>query len=383
MTAVPPWFTAAYVGTSFFGGRLAGDLVERLSGALPEQPEAIGPVKVYNFGRGGFTSSQIRVTTIPAVCLVRPNHVYYDTGAINSSVDFGTGPAVDRAQHILDIQQSVAALQAAIPGVRITLLTMSSVSATVATIRPAYADYNADVVAQAALLGLDCEDLYANWPKPLDPQLTYGAGAFAIAPTATFLAMPDGTGWNAADKAADIVLTHVDAGIAIGVAGQAAARANTALSGKRHFEHRIDMKVGTLPGVGLANGAAALTSMGGDNNSMGIAMDGNVYLNGANVGGAGFVPAAGDVLGVEVDTAAKLAYFMKGAARSAGFSFAALGAGPIYPFATLSGKGMGILSRFTPSGDGLHALFDGALAIHSYPQLLAKARSDMSDHFGL
>ncbi|MCW5760108.1 MAG: hypothetical protein KIS90_10110 [Phenylobacterium sp.] len=374
---VLPWMTVTLLGSSWVGGRLQA-WADRFAEDLPKQPEAKGPIRVFNLGQGGFTSSQILAQKVPLACALKSTHVFIDPGHVNSAADTGGGPAVSRAQTLADLAAMVAALRADNPGVIITLCTMNSISAASLTIHPAYADYVADLLAYAALEGLDVVDTYALQAHPLDPALTYGAGAFAIAPTATFLALPDGAGWNAADKASNVVLTHVEAGAVVRTAGIGNVRGNTALAGKRHFEWRVDLKGGSYPAIGVANAAASLTAyVGADNNGLALFADGNVYRNGANQGAA-FSVAAGDVIGVEIDVAAKLAYFMKGVTRTAGFDLSALGAGPLYPAASKNAVGSGGLARFTPSGDGLHLVDRAEVDAHLYGPILTHYRGRMA-----
>lgn len=375
MALVRPWMTLAIPGTSWVGGRLNARWPEQLSHDLPNAPEVKGPVRVYNFGQGGFTSSQILAQKIPLICDLRPTHVFYDTGAVNSAADGGGGPAVTRAQHILDIQAAVTQMRAAIPGVDITLMTMYSLSATSALIHPAYPDYVADILAQAALLNLDVLDNYAGMPKPMDPALTYGAGAFAIAPTATYDPMPDGAAWNAADKSANVALSVSDTQALAATAAVGGVRGNMALTGKMHFEVAVDLKSGNFPYIGLANSTAALGAfIGTDVHGLALRADGTVWRNNASLGASGLVPATGDVIGVEVDRSANLAYFMKGAFRSAGFDISGV-AGTIYPAMTVNTSVTGGTARFTPNGDGLHPVWTGLVDTYHYPQTLTKARA--------
>lgn len=376
--SVLPHWSCGFLGTSWVGGRLAGDWFPKFDDEVRLQPEAKGPIALYNFGQGGFTSSQILAQRVPRVLEVQPNHVFIDPGHVNSSADAGGGPAVSRAQTISDIQAMVAQLRDGIPGVDITLCTMHSISATSLTIHPAYYDYVEDVRATAALLDVRLLDTNAAAPKPLDPTLTYGAGPFQIAPTATFDPMPDGTGWNTADKSANVVVGLVDRQALATPAGQGGIRGNTAIAGKKHFEVTVDLKSGNFPYIGIANAAAPLASYIGQTvDGLALRADGAVYRNNASLGASGLVPATGDVIGVEVDRVANLIYFMKGAFRSAGFDISGV-AGAIYPAMTVNTLVTGGTARFTPSGDGLHQLFAGYLDTWFYPQLMAWARARMA-----
>jgi hypothetical protein len=79
-------------------------------------------------GHGGWTSADI-LAGAPTLTSLKPTHILFEGGAINDCVDSGGGPAISRAQHILNIQAMVALWRANIPGVDLTIQTMSSVSA--------------------------------------------------------------------------------------------------------------------------------------------------------------------------------------------------------------------------------------------------------------
>lgn len=163
-------FVLAIIGSSLTTGRLSADWVPTLQHDLPLQPEAKGPIRIYNRGHGSMASDWL-LTQAQAIADLNPTHVLTEGFAINDCVDFGTGPYQTRAQHIANIQASVAIWRTH-PDVDITIQTMSSVSAAVAVGRPALADYYADELALGATLGLRAIDNYAGWPKPLDPAFT-------------------------------------------------------------------------------------------------------------------------------------------------------------------------------------------------------------------
>lgn len=167
--ATPPPFVLALTGTSESTGRLSAfpvGLRPQLSRDLPVQPEAVGQVIVLDKGHGGWTSNDILLEA-PDIAALRPNHILAEAGDINDCVDFGGGPAITRAQKVLNMQAAVAIWRGAIPGVDITFQTMNPVSAVGAAVRPTLSDYYADTMVQAASLGLDSIDNYAAWPKPL------------------------------------------------------------------------------------------------------------------------------------------------------------------------------------------------------------------------
>lgn len=167
-------FALALLGSSLTTGRLAADWVPTLQREIILQPEAKGPVRLYNRGHGSMDSAW-GLTQAQAIADLGVSHVLFEGFAINDCVDFGAGPDQTRAQHIANIQGMVAIWRAANPDVDLTIQTMSSVSAAVAAGRPALADYYADELATGATLGIRTMDNYAGWPKPLDPALTNGA----------------------------------------------------------------------------------------------------------------------------------------------------------------------------------------------------------------
>lgn len=168
---VLPPFVAAFLGTSLTSGRLAADWVPTLNREIREFPEAVGPVVILNLGKGSQNSAW-GVTQAPLLTALKPTHILFEGFAINDCIDLGAGPAITRAQHILNIQTMVAGWRAGIPAVDLTIQTMSSISAANAAQRPNLADYYADEIATGATLGMRTLDNYANWPKPLNPALT-------------------------------------------------------------------------------------------------------------------------------------------------------------------------------------------------------------------
>lgn len=172
MAVVRKPFVLALTGTSLTTGRLSADWRATLNRELPLQPEAKGPVRVYDLGRGSWTSQDI-LDAAPRVSALRPTHILFEGGGINDCPDFGSGPVISRAQHILNIQAMYAEWTGAVPGVDLTIHTMNPVSTAGAAIRPALADYYGDEIAVGATLGIRTMDHYAAWPKPLPPELTY------------------------------------------------------------------------------------------------------------------------------------------------------------------------------------------------------------------
>lgn len=159
------------LGTSLTTGRLSADWVPTLLREIQDQPEARGPIRIYNLGKGSQNSDWL-LSQAQSISDLKPTHILTEGGAINDCVDFGSGPAVTRAQHISNIQAMVGNWLTNIPNVDITLQTMSSIATVITPTRPALADYYADEVATATTLGIRVMNNYAGWPKPLNQALT-------------------------------------------------------------------------------------------------------------------------------------------------------------------------------------------------------------------
>lgn len=377
MTRVLKPFVLVCIGSSLTTGRLAGpDLswVPLLARELPDAPEALGPVRVYNMGKGSQNSAW-GVTQIDAVTALRPTHILMEGFAINDCIDSGGGAAISRAAHIANITSMVTSWQAQIPGVDITIQTMSPVSPSGAGVRPLLGTYYADEVATAAALGVRILDNYAAWPKPLDPTKTASASGLALPVTAGYL-YQNGVTWNPADKAASVSLSP-DLLTATATATSGWVRATAALAGTIHFEVTVGAIAHPHPSVGVATSAMGGGYVGGVAGTCGLLDDGNVWLAGAFIGAAGFTFSAGDIIGVEVDVPNSRIYFLKGAARSAGFNIASLTGAAIYPAISLISST--VSGKFTPEGDGLHPLFVGALDTWLYPAVKTWARARMAE----
>lgn len=376
-------FVLAGLWSSLGTGRLSADWFNRLDREARLQPEAVGPVITYNLGRGSMTSVW-GLQQAALIASLRPNHIWFETFAINDCVELVAGvPAVARADHIQNVKDMVALWRAAIPGVRITMFTMSSISATIVGQRPHYDDYIADDRATAALLEIEICDLNDNWPKPLDPHLTYGAGppGFTAWPAWTF---------NPAAKNAHVTLAGGNL-VATADAADRAVRANQAInSGSRYVGFKIDNPAGVAFGLGsaatsLADGAY----VGSDGNAVGLTASGALMIGG--VVQANY-PAlvAGDEVGIAYHAASGKVFFLVGStwlngdpAQLSG-GFAAAPGNTLYPMVSLSPGGqITALPGILAPGDGLHPLGPGAVDVYTYPYALALVRSQMSDHFGL
>lgn len=375
MALVLPPFVLVTHGTSLSNGRLSADWVPRLLREIQLQAECKGPVRVHNMGHGGWTSADL-LADAAKVAALNPTHVLAEGGAINDCVDFGAGPAISRLVHNQNNAARYALWTAANPAVDITVQTMSSVSALVATIRPALGDYYADELVQAAGLGFGYLDHYAGWPKPLDANLTNGQAAFKIAPTATYTPLPDGAVWNAADKSANLVLAADGLSISSIAAGVVSIRGATVLAAKEHFEFTWGAKT---QGVGVVDAAASLAAgVGVDAHGVALFQNGNVYRNNNLQGASGLgALVAGDVIGVELDRPNNNLYFMKGATRSAAFDISTLNAS-VYAGASLFNAGDGGAAKFVTVGDGLHPIYTGAVDTYHYPSVLAWAKAKMA-----
>ena len=168
---LPPFVLACF-GTSLTTGRLSADWVPTLADELAAYPEALGPIVIYNMGRGS-QNSDWGVTEAPKISALKPTHILFEGFAINDCIDTGSGPAVSQAQHITNIQTMVSGWETAIPGVDLTIQTMSSISAVIAGTRPQLATYYADEVTTGNSLGIRVLNHYAGWPNPLPRNLTY------------------------------------------------------------------------------------------------------------------------------------------------------------------------------------------------------------------
>jgi len=369
-------FVLACYDTSLGAGRLSADWVPRLNGIIRGFPEAKGPVVIHNMGHGGWTSNDL-LAGVGDVVALKPSHIFTEGGAVNDCPDFGSGPAISRTTHNANNTAMLGAMLAGIPGVDITLMTMSSVSPS-QTARSQLGTYYADEIATATGLGLRVLDNYTGWPKPLDPLKTYGATPFAITPTAGFSGLIGTATFDAGAVGPGMVLSadlltatsngsHSGSGMMV--------KGNTALTGKAHFEVTVASAADTV--IGIANAAAPVTSYPGSTT------DGVGYFPGSgNVAGgsnAGFTVPPGGVLGVEVDTVAQKVFFMKGALRSSGTDISGI-AGPVFAAVGVDNgnPGNGGTAKFSVEGDGLHPIWLGAVDTYLFPNVVTLVRSLMA-----
>lgn len=176
-------FTLVTYGTSLTTGRLSAQWVERLQQTLYGLPEAVGPVIVYNMGKGSQTSVW-GAANAGLVANLKPTHILTEGFAINDCALVGGVPQVSQSDHLTNMASMRATWKATNPSVDITWQTMSSVGSTTATGRPNLADYYADEMSYAATQGDTRIDNYlgpgglypaSGWPKPLADSLTYNS----------------------------------------------------------------------------------------------------------------------------------------------------------------------------------------------------------------
>lgn len=169
-------FVAAIGGTSESSGRLSGWPViwrARLAQELLLQPEAVGPIVLWDKGHGGWTSADI-LNAAPDIASLRPNFILAESGDMNDCFQTGGVPAISRSQKILNQQAASTIWTTAIPGVDIVWRTANPVSTAVAVGRPNLADYFADTLATATALGQGTLDNAAAWPTPLPEWMCFG-----------------------------------------------------------------------------------------------------------------------------------------------------------------------------------------------------------------
>lgn len=372
--------TFAFQGSSLTTGRLSAGWVPRLTHDLQCYPEAVGPIRVYDMGKGSQNSAW-GVTNAPELSKLKPTHVITEGFGINDAIDFGGGPAITRPQHIINIQTMVAEWVANIPGVDITIQTMSPVSAAGAAIRPALADYYADEIATGTTLGIRTLDNYAAWPHPLPDGVSYGA--------AVGYAAFGGT-WNPADKTGNITLSaaNLNAKNTSGTGALGLVRATVGFNAGKH-NFAVTVVNASDVGVGIMTAAASFGGrVGGGPGGYGYDTTGVVYAgSGAPVEfHQAFV--AGDVISVCVDmTLLRIWWSVNGFCVNgdpvAGIGGTAIAAGTYYPAINAGGLTGGgeVTAVFATAypGDGLHPLWSGAVDTYLYPAIVAFCRARMGE----
>lgn len=375
MAQVPPTLTLIILGSSLSTGRDAGpdySWASTLLHDLPNYPEAKGPIKVINAGKGSQNSAW-GITQTPILSTYRATHVLMEGFAINDCIDFGGGPAISRAAHNANLIQMITDLRSGNAGIDITVQTMSPVSAAGIATRPQLATYYADEIATAAAQSVGHLDNYATWPHPLPDFLSNGAAVGAAAWGGT---------WNPADQNGAVVLSGGNL-IATGTGVNGAARGTTGLNaGKVYFDGVIGDVTGLS--VGIATAGFALGNIPGSTaGSAAVLVDGSMWSGGVYLGNIGpFV--AGDQMMQVVDFAALVIYFGRNGVWLNGDPVRNIGgmpfsAGTYFPTIHVGNPGV-MTNNFATvyPGDGLHPLWTGGLDTYLYPAVVALMRAKMA-----
>lgn len=175
-------FTLATYGTSLTTGRLSAMWPERLYEQMRAVPECVGPVQLYNMGKGSQTS-QWGVDNAQSVADINPSHILTETFAINDCVVVGGVPTISQADNIAHMQAMHDTWKARNAAVDITWQTMNGVSTDGMPLRPNLPDYYAAGATKATAMGDSLIDNYAappyvppgpagGWIKPLPNALT-------------------------------------------------------------------------------------------------------------------------------------------------------------------------------------------------------------------
>jgi hypothetical protein len=176
-TVRKPFVLVTY-GTSLTTGRLSSQWPERLQQGIRGAAECVGPVIVYNMGKGSQTSVWGKDNAYIGGAL-NPTHILSEGFAIN---DCALG--VSQPDHLTNMGSMRSTWLSYNPDVDITWQTMSSVSTAIAVGRPALASYYADEMTFATSNGDTKIDNYlgaggsypgpvGGWVKPLPDVLTY------------------------------------------------------------------------------------------------------------------------------------------------------------------------------------------------------------------
>lgn len=175
-------FVLVTYGTSLTTGRLSTRWPERLREVLQAVPEAVGPVVLYNLGRGSQTSDW-GVANAYTIADIKPTHVLSEGFAINDCALSGGVPAVSQANHMANMQTMHDTIKAANAATDITWQTMNGVSVAGEGLRPDLGAYYADELTKGAGMGDRTLDNYGGvgtsppgpvggWVKPLPDALT-------------------------------------------------------------------------------------------------------------------------------------------------------------------------------------------------------------------
>lgn len=389
----------AILGSSLTTGRLSGNWVPQLTREACAYPEARGPIRILDLGKGGRTSLD-GLAQAPLITGLRPTHILTEGYGINDCFNTGSGPAVSPATHIADIQSFVNQWLAGIPGVNITLQTMSSVSY-YQTARTALAAYYADELATATGLGISTLDNYSGvaggpaggWPKPLNGLLTDGVFLDPYGPPSGYSLWDYPVAFDPTKTNANLALSGGVNQIATSIASiNSPARSLTGApvgvgAGKFYFGWRQTgdpafTVAGTSVGVQTATGSLGNGKfIGSDVDSWGYANNGELRNSGGSVP---YGPSwgIGDFIGVCFD--GTHLYFAKNGVY-VGNPVAGTGgvnvysgpdpSGPLFPAVSLSTTDSG--DFVTLFGDGLHPNWAGAVDTYLYPNIVAWLRAKM------
>lgn len=377
MAQVSPTLSLLLLGSSLTTGRLAGpdsSWVPTLLHDLPNQPEAKGPIKIINAGKGSQTSAW-GITQTPILSTYRATHVLMEGFAINDCVDFGAGPVIDRATHNANLIQMITDFRSGNAGIDITVQSMSPVSAAGAAVRPQLATYYADEIATAAAQSAGHLDNYAAWPHPLPDLLSNGAAVGATAWGGT---------WNPADKTGNVTLSGGNLNATNTFAGNGGVRGTISENaGKWYFDQVINAQVGLS--LGIMTAAAGLgNAVGSVANSYGFGADGSVYAAAATpVGNVGPF-ANGDTMQIYADFTNLRLYIGRNGVWLNGDPVKVIGglpfaAGTYFPaLGNVPGDNSTANFATVYPGDGLHPLWTGGLDTYLYPAVLALMRAKMA-----
>lgn len=388
---IRPTLTLMLGGTSLTAGRLCTPPLPwtyYLAQDMRASPYCKGPVCIINTGKGSQTSN-FGATEAARMAPLRPDYVLMEDFGIN---DCAIGP-VSIPQATINFNSMVASYRAANAAAVLAHQTMSPASAGDAS-RTNLASYYDNGLANAVLNDMESLDNYdgtllvpGGWPKPLDPNITVGAGYIPATPSG-FLAISAGE-WQA--KSADITLTGNNL-IATRTASSgpafAAARANQSVSsGKWYFEATCTLGTGQVT-CGIGTTSSSLNDqVGTDVTSWGFSDDGNVYNNGIVASYGSFLN--GTLIGVAIDLVNNRIWFRKNGGVWNGSALndpttnvggLAISAGTYYPMISTQDVGNAWTAVFG-NGDGLHPIWPDAFEIYSYPNILAWAEQIMQDYW--
>lgn len=378
MSRVRKPFVLATYDTSLGAGRFSSDWVPTLNQQARTYPEAVGPFKILNFGHGGWTSNDL-LAGVNDVIKLQPTHVWTELGAINDCVDFGGGPAVSLATKNANNLSMLNQIIAGVPGVDITVMTMSSVSVS-QTARTTLATYYAAEMTLAAGLGLRTLDLYAGWPKPLDSSLTYGATPFVSNP-GNVAGLVDGCTFDPTHAGSNIILSGDLFEGQVATDGDGVVLGTQPFVGVQHFEVLIgNNTAGGRPYIGAAAHGINVNRLLGSE-AYGVGIDAGGGVSGGPGGSVPFSFLKGDVVGVDLDYPNHRIRWTKGAVVSAWFDITTVCSfGPVYPAVGFYYTNTWFSGHFNVDGDGLHPLWP-AVSQYSYPSWVALVRSLMAAYW--